>query len=82
MAEENRSQGLRFKNIDETKKLLHLLNYEQNEFMYKKNKNVCLILNYIEYFLILAVTYISISAFASLIYNPEGITSSTIELKV
>ena len=82
MAEENRSQGLRFKNIDETKKLLHLLNYEQNEFMYKKHKNVCLILNYIEYFLILAVTYISISAFASLIYNPEGITSSTIELKV
>lgn len=39
-------------------------------------------LNYFEYFLILAATYISTSAFASLVFNPEGITSSTIELKV
>ena len=50
--------------------------------MYKKHKNFCLMLNYFEYFLILAVTYISISAFASLVFNLEGITSSTIELKL
>ena len=50
--------------------------------MYKQHKNVCLMLNYFEYFLILAATYISTSAFASLVFNPEGITSSTIELKV
>ena len=50
--------------------------------MHKKHENVCLMLNCIEYFLILAVIYISISAFASLVFNPEGTTCSTIELKV
>ena len=53
--------------------------------MSKKPKKVCATLNYIEDFLILASTitgYISISAFASLVGNPVGITSSAIGLKI
>ena len=52
--------------------------------MSKKYKKVCTTLNYIEHFLILALTItgcVSISAFASLIGILIGITSSTIELK-
>ena len=51
----------------------------------KKHKKVCTTLNYIEHFLILASTItgcISISAFASLIGIPIGITSSAIGLKI
>ena len=51
----------------------------------KKHKRVCTTLNYIEHFLILASTitgYISISAFASLLDIPIGITSSAIGLKI
>ena len=46
--------------------------------MSRKNKKVCLTLNYIEHFLILASTIIgcvSISAFASLLGIPIGFTS-------
>ena len=53
--------------------------------MSKKHKKVCTTLNYIEHFLILASTItgcISISAFASLICIPTGMTSSGIELKI
>ena len=53
--------------------------------MSKKHKNVCITLNYIEYFLILSSTItgcISISAFASLVGIPIGITSSAIGLKI
>ena len=52
--------------------------------MSKKYKKVCTTLNYIEHFLILALTItgcVSISAFASLIGILIGITSSTTELK-
>ena len=58
---------------------------EQNELMIKKHKKVCAALNYIENFLILASTVtgcISISAFASLLGIPIGITSSAIGLKM
>ena len=51
----------------------------------KKHKKVCTTLNYIEHFLILASTItgcISVSAFASLIGTPTGITSSAIGLKI
>ena len=53
--------------------------------MSRKHKKVCTTLNYIEHFLILASTItgcISISAFASLIGIPIGITSSAIGLKI
>ena len=53
--------------------------------MSKKNKNVCTTLNYIEHFLILAFTItgcVSISAFASLIGVPIGVTRSAIKLKI
>ena len=53
--------------------------------MSDKHKKFCITLNYIEHFLILvfAVTgCISISAFASLLGIPSGITSSVIGLKI
>ena len=58
---------------------------KQNELMSRKHKKVCTTLNYIEHFLILASTItgcVSISAFASLIGIPIGITSSAIGLKI
>ena len=53
--------------------------------MSRKNKKVCTTLNHIEHFLILAFAvtgFISISAFASLLGIPTGITSSAIGLKI
>ena len=52
--------------------------------MRKKHKRLCTTLNYIEHFLILGSKVtgcISISAFASLVGYPIGITSSAIGLK-
>ena len=52
--------------------------------MSKNSKKVCTTLNYLEHFLILASTItgcVSISAFASVVRIPIGITSSAIELK-
>ena len=52
--------------------------------MSRKHKKVCAIPNYIEHFLISASTItgcISISAFASFLDIPVGITSSAIGLK-
>ena len=54
MAEENISQYLRLKNIDETRLILEEI--KQNELMSKKHKKVCTTLNYTEHFLILAST--------------------------
>ena len=53
--------------------------------MSKKHKNVCRILNYIDHLLIIISTItgcVSISAFASLVGIPIGITSSAIGLKI
>ena len=53
--------------------------------MSKKQKKACTTLNYIEHFLILASIVtgcISISAFASLLGIPNGITSSAIGLEI
>ena len=78
MAEENISQAFRLKNIDKTR------NYLIEEII-KKYKKIFTTLNYIEHFLILASTIIgciSISAFASLIDIPIGITSPAIGLKI
>ena len=84
MVEENISQEFRLKNIDETRNYL-IEEINRNELMSKKHKKVCTTLNYIEHFLILASTItgcISISAFASLLGIPIGITSSAIGLKI
>ena len=74
------SQGFRLKNINETRNYF-LEEIEQNELMSRKHKKDCTALNCIKHFLILASTvtgYISISAFASLLGIPIGITSSAI----
>ena len=83
MAEENISQEFRLKNIDETRNYL-IEEINRNELMNKKHKKICTTLNYIEHYLTLASTItgcVSISAFASLIGIPIGVTSSAIELK-
>ena len=84
MVEENISQEIRLKNIDETRNyLIEEINW--NELMSKKHKKIFATLNYIEHFHILASTItgcVSISAFASLIGIPIGITSSAIGLKI
>ena len=70
-------------NIDETRNYF-LEEIEQNVLMSRKHKKVCATPNYIEHFLISASTItgcISISAFASFLGIPVGITSSAIGLK-
>ena len=72
------------KNTEETKNYF-IKEIDQNELMSKKRKNVCMTLNCIEHFLILASAVtrcISISAFASLLGITIGITSSVIGLKI
>ena len=84
MAEENISQEFRLKSIDEAKNYL-IEEINRNELMSKKHKKVCTTLNYTEQFLILGSTItgcVSISAFASLVGIPIGITSSAIGLKI
>ena len=84
MAEENISQEFRLKNIDERRNYL-IEKMNRNELTSKKHKKVYLTLNYIEDFLVLASRItgcVSISAFASLVGIPIGITSSAIGLKI
>ena len=53
--------------------------------MSKKHKKVCMVLNHIEYLLILNSStpeFVSISAFASLVGIPIGITSSAVGLQI
>ena len=78
------SQEFRLKNINETK-IYFLEQINQNKLMSKIDKRVCITLNYIEYFLILAskiTECISISAFASLLGVSIVITNPAIELKI
>ena len=80
MVEENISQEFRSKNIDGTRGYL-IEEINQNELMSKNDKNVSITLNCIEQFLILACPItgcISVSAFASLVSIPIGVTSSVI----
>ena len=82
MFKENTSQEFKHKNMDETRKY-SIKQLDQNETMSKKHKTVCWVLNYIENLLILIATLtgsVSISAFASLVFIPIGITSSAIGL--
>ena len=81
---ENISQQFRLKNIDRTRNYF-LEEIKKNEFMSWNHKKVCITLNYIEHFLILASIItgcVSISVFASLLAIPIGIKSSTIGLKI
>ena len=83
MPEENINQESSLKKIE-------IRNYQteeinQNKLMSKKHKNVCRVLNYIDHLLIVTSTItgcISISAFASLVGVPIGITSLAIRLKI
>ena len=57
----------------------------QNELMSKKHKIVCRVLNYIKDLLVSIPSItgcVSISAFASLVSTPTGITSSAIGLNI
>ena len=73
MPEENISQELRVKNMEEIRNYL-IAEINQNKLMSKKHKKVYRVLNYIEHLLILISTVsgcVSISAFASLIGTPK-----------
>ena len=83
MAEKNISQEFRLKNIDETRNYF-VEEIERNELISQKHKKVCTGLSYIEHLLILILVTgcISISAFASLVGIPIGITSSAATIKI
>ena len=56
---------------------------KHNDLMSEKYKKSCKYLNYVKYLLILPSTITSsISAFASLVYVPVGITNSAVGIKV
>ena len=70
--------------IDEIRNYL-IEEINQNQLMIKKSKKVCGVLNYIDHSLIVISTItgcVSISAFASLVGIPIGITSSAIGLEI
>ena len=78
------SLEFRLKKIDETKNYL-LDEIKHRALMSEKHMKTCKYLNYVEHLLILASTVagcIPISAFASFVYVPIGITSSTVGLKI
>ena len=84
MVEENIKQEFRLKNIDETRNYF-IKEIKQNQLMSKKHKKVFTILNYIEHFVIIASVVtgcVSISAFASLVGIPIGITSSAVGFRI
>ena len=78
MVEENISQEFRLKHIDKTGSYF-LEETEEIKLMSKKHKKGYINLNYVEHFFILSSAVagcILISAFASLLGIPIGITSS------
>ena len=84
MPEENINQEFRLKKIDGIRNYL-IEEINRNELMSKQHKNVCRVLNYFDQTLIVISTVTgcsSISAFASLVGIPIGITSSAIGLKM
>ena len=84
MSEENKNQEFRLKNIDETRNYL-IKEINRNELVSKSHEKLCATLNYIEHFIISDSTItgcVPISAFASLVGIPKGITSSGITLKI
>ena len=58
---------------------------KHNDFMSKKDKNVCRVLSCFEHFLVFISEfsdYVSMSAFTSSVVVPLGITISAVELKI
>ena len=84
MPEETMNQEFRLKKIDEIRNyLIEEINW--NELLSKKHENVFRVFNYTDQSLIVISTItgcVSISAFASLVGIPIGITSSTIGFKI
>ena len=81
--EEKASLEFRLRKIDETRNYL-LVEIKNNDLMSEKYKKTCKYLNYVENLLILVSTVtacVSISAFASLVTIPVGITSSAVGIK-
>ena len=69
--------------IDETKKYLPD-EIKHNDLISEKNEQTCKYLNYVKHLLILVPTItgcVSISAFASLVCVPIGMTSSAVGIK-
>ena len=84
MPEENMNQEFRLEKIDEIRNYL-IEEINRNELLSKKHENVFRVFNYIDQSLIVISTItgcVSISAFASLVGIPIGITSSSIGLKI
>ena len=81
---EELSLQFRLRKIYKTRK--HLLDEtKHNDLISEKYKNTCRYLNYVEHLLILASIItgcVSISAFASLVCIPVGITSSAVGIKI
>ena len=74
----------RLRKIDEARNYL-LDEIKYNDLTSEKYNKTCKYLNYIEELLILVSTVtgcVSISAFASLVWVPVGITSSAVEIKI
>ena len=83
MDEENLSQEFRLKNIKEIKNYF-IKETNQNELMKKKHKKVYRILTYIDHFLVSASSItgcVSVSALASVVVIPIGITSFMVGLE-
>ena len=81
--EEKASLEFRLRKIDQTRNYL-LVEIKNNDLMTEKYKKTCKYLNYVENLLILVSTVtacVSISAFASLVTIPVGITSSAVGIK-
>ena len=84
MPEETMNQEFRLKKIDEIRNYL-IEEINRNELLSKKHENVFRVFNYTDQSLIVISTItgcVSISAFASLVGIPIGITSSTIGFKI
>ena len=84
MSKENITEEFRLQNIERTRIYL-TEEISQNELISKKHKKVYRVWNYIEHLLMLVSTVngcVSITAFASLVVIPIGITSSAIGLKI
>ena len=83
MSEKNISQEFRLKKTDETRNYL-IEEINKNKLMSNKQRTVYRVLNHSEHLLVLFTTVtgcVSISAFASSVGIPIGITSSAIHLK-
>ena len=83
MSEKNISQEFRLKKTDETRNYL-IEEINKNKLMSNKQRTVYRVLNHSEHLLVLFTTVagcVSISAFASSVGIPIGITSSAIDLK-